>query len=97
MVLIPKHYYFAEQMLNKYTKSMSGDTIPQTGVKSKKSVKLSPEELKKLKQLRRESESDTAFASDMDVDRVSLIRIILTGSGSEANIKTISRKLSKIA
>lgn len=61
-----------------------------------KSVKLTEEELKSLVVIRTNSNSDVDFAYKMNIDRVTLIRIINNGSGSEANIKKIRRKLSRI-
>lgn len=61
-----------------------------------KSVKLSLDELYALNKLREEANSDTAFAISFDITRSSLLRIITIGSGSEANVRKIRRKLSKI-
>lgn len=71
-------------------------TILQTGNKSKKSVKLKPNELKRLSKLRDSSLTDTAFSRLFDVDRVSLLRIVSIGSGSESNINKIRHKLSQL-
>lgn len=61
-----------------------------------KSVKLSKTELNTLLDVRSTSNSDTALSKDFNIDRVSLVRIITVGSGSEANIKKIRRKLSRL-
>ena len=61
-----------------------------------KSVKLSLDELCALNNLREEANSDTAFAISFDITRSSLLRIITIGSGSEANVRKIRRKLSKL-
>ena len=71
-------------------------SIPRNGKILENSVKLSDEELKALVELRKQSNSDTAFARNVGVDRTSLIRIITLGSGNERNVKKIRRKLSKI-
>jgi len=70
--------------------------IPRTGKKTEKSVKLTTEELDLLVELREQSNSDTAFASTIGIDRVTLIRIMTIGSGSENNVKKIRRKISKL-
>jgi len=64
--------------------------------RAEKSVKLSLDELYALNKLREEANSDTAFAISFDITRSSLLRIITIGSGSEANVRKIRRKLSKI-
>jgi hypothetical protein len=71
-------------------------SIPQTGKKSEKSVKLSPDELTSLDEQRQAANSDTAFATLFKIDRVTLIRIVTVGSGSEANVKKIRRKLNAL-
>lgn len=70
--------------------------ILQTGNKSKKSVKLTQNELKCLLRFREGSLTDTAFSQRFGVDRVSLLRIITIGSGSESNINKIRAKLSQL-
>lgn len=71
-------------------------SIPQTGNKSEKSVKLSEEELKSLQTLRDNYNSFDRFSIGLGINRTSLIRIMQFCSGSEKNIKKIRRKLSRI-
>lgn len=71
-------------------------SIPLIGKKPEKSVKLLQTELDSLTELRTTANSDKAFSTDFKIDRVSLLRIMLVGSGSEKNIKKIRRKLSRI-
>lgn len=70
--------------------------IPQTGKNPEKSVKISDLEMQSLVELRDTYNSFYRFALALGVNRASLIRIMQFGSGSEANIKIIRRKLSRI-
>jgi len=83
------------QLFNKYMSKSSPFTIPQTGNKNKKSVKLTDNELQLLKELRVSAYSDTAFSQSFNIDRVSLIRIITIGSGSVRNINKIRKTLKQ--
>lgn len=69
--------------------------IPQIGKKTKRSVKLTADEWGFLQSLQKSAHTSTEFAHDMGIDRVTLSRIVALGSGSEANIKTIRRKLAR--
>ena len=83
-------------MLNKYMTKSPPIPIPQSGNTNRKSVKLTDNEWKLLKELRVSAESDTAFSESFNIDRATLLRIILVGSGSPKNIKKI-RKTIKTA
>ena len=73
-------------------------TIPQiVNRKKKKSVPIPTETLEKLKVLKGSFHTDTEFAKAMDMDRVTLLRIITMGQSSEDSFKKIGRKLKKIA
>jgi hypothetical protein len=71
-------------------------SIPLTGRKPQKSVKLKPNEVAKLMELREQANSDTDLAFSFVIDRITLLRIITVGSGSEINIRKIRRKLSRL-
>lgn len=65
-------------------------------IRRKKSVVLESAELKALKNYRGTFHTDTDFAEDMLIDRVTLLRIIDNGSGSQANIDKIRNKLNTL-
>jgi len=75
----------------------STSTIPQSGNKKKKSVLLSPDEMKKLKKYRKPFHTDVDFAADMGIGRATILRVLLLGSGSEATIKKVREKLSTVS
>jgi hypothetical protein len=71
-------------------------SIPRIGRKPEKSVKLSADELKSLESIRNQYNSFFRFALAMKMNRASLLRIMQQGSGSEANVKKIQRKLNSL-
>lgn len=71
----------------------STSTIPQSGNKKKKSVPLTTEELKTLKKFHKDFHTDTDFAEAVDVPRITLLRIIHFGTGSENYINKIRQFL----
>lgn len=68
-------------------------TIPQTGTKSQKSVKLTETEWELLKKIRVNAHSDIAFALHFKLHRNTIIRICDYGSGSPANITQVRKVL----
>ena len=84
------------EMYNKATNKQPGLSIPVSGIKREKSVKLSKSELKHLLDLRKIFTSDSSFARAIGIDRVSIMRIIRNKYGSGQNVQKIRRKISKL-
>jgi hypothetical protein len=64
--------------------------------KKRKSVPLTREELKSLREYRNGFDSEVACALSLGVDRLVLNRVMLVGSGSQDYIKKIRRKISRL-
>jgi len=63
----------------------------------KKSVRLSDAERKNLGEYYETFDTDIDFADDLKMDRVTLKRILVIGSGSPDNIAKIQKRLKKIS
>jgi predicted DNA-binding protein (UPF0251 family) len=68
----------------------------QTMITTRKSVKLTPEELKALKKYRRSYSTTVECALTIGIDRMVLDRVLLVGSGSEDTIKKINETLQRL-
>ena len=64
--------------------------------RQKKSVRLSEDEHKNLKEYYQSFHTDSDFADEMKMDRVTLNRIMVYGSGKQENIIKIQKKLKRV-
>jgi hypothetical protein len=70
--------------------------VQNTEQTKRKSVKLTKDECKQLKSFRKGFSTDGECADALGIERVTLLRVLLAGSGSEKTIGTIKAKLLEV-
>ncbi len=73
---------------------MTNEQIPLSGIRRKRSVKLTKEEFKRLKEYAKSFDTSTDCAEAIGISREVLFKVSLVGSGSPGTIEKIRKVLS---